>query len=233
MKSNELNPSGEIEATQPRIFHIHIDAQYMSKEFYEQVTQELKFYDSDFGGHPEGYSHFEPQRHLTLKVFNKEDFEAKWKRLVDLADLADFKGYLEGEYIPFDDFIPYKEYKDIPIPFSIKRRKLSGKEGFRQTEIHLTFDKDKSNPDLIKKLLDAGLFGAYIPKKHGTFLVLTAQGRVREISKLWPVLKSYIEKSGGTFRCTLKEERAIKYKVYGVTSVDMPEVIESVSYLQG
>jgi len=230
MNTNQFDVTSEVEATQPKIFHLHIDAQHMSKDFYEQVTKELNFYDSNFNGHPEGYQHFEPQRHLTLKVLDKKDFEEKWERLTALADNSDFRGYLEGEYIPFDDFIPYKKYSDLPVPFSIERRKLSEEEGFRQTEIHLTFEKDKSNPHLVKKLLDAGLYGAYIPKKHGTFVVLTAQGRIKEISQLWSVLKNYVEESGGTYRCTMKEERAIRYKVYGVTNSDMPEVIEEIHF---
>ncbi|QHI35775.1 hypothetical protein IMCC3317_11230 [Kordia antarctica] len=222
-----------IEKTQPNIFHIHIDALEMSKELYDYVTKELRFYDSDFNGHPEGYVHFEPKRHMTLKLDTKEEYIEVWKKLESYTKAKDLKGYLEAEYIPIDDFIPYNEYRDIPVPFKIKRRRLTGEknEEFRQTEIHLTMDKDKSHPDLLKKLLDSGLYGAYLPKDRGTFLVLTIQGFVKDIVQLCSVLKKYIEQSGGAYSCTIKEERAINYKLYGINETQLPEIAEEINYL--
>jgi len=221
-----------IEKTQPGIFHIHIDALHMSKELYDFALKELQFYDSDFNGHPEGYVHFEPERHLTLKLNTKEEFFGAWNKLEQFTDGEKLRGYLEGEYIPVDDFIPYKEYKDIPVPFYIERRRLSGEEDeeFRQTEIHLTMDKDKSHPELMRKLLDAGLYGAYIPKDRGTFLVLTIQGFIKDIVPLTKVVREYIEESGGAYLCTIKEERAIKYKLFGVGADDLPEIAEKIIY---
>lgn len=220
----------EVEKTQPRIFHIHIDAKKMSEDFYKQAVKELRFTDTDFDGHPEGYVHFEPQKHLTLKLNTQDDFKSAWKRLESMADGAEFIGYLEGEFIPHDEYIPYKDYRDLPVPFKISRRRLNGgaSEEFRQTEIHLTFEKTKSNRDLIKKLLDSGLYGAYIPKKDGVFLVLTIQGYIRDIEKLYPVLRQYLYDSGGAYRCTLKEERALKYKLYGIGADDLPEIASEV-----
>jgi hypothetical protein len=222
-----------IEPTQPKIFHLHIDAKHLPIELEKFAKESLRFYDSNFNGHPEGYDHFEPQKHLTLKLKHKKDFFSTWSKLEkEAAKCSDFVGYLEGEYIPFDDFIPYKPYKDLPIPFKINRRILDGSEDeeFRQTEIHLTMMKEHSHPDLIQKLLDSGLYGAYIPKKDGDFLVLTMQGFVRDIEPLYHSVKSFMEQSGGAYRCTLKEERAIKYKMQGIDSSDLPEVIDSIEY---
>lgn len=143
------------------------------------------------------------------------------------------KGYLEAEFIPIDDFIPYKEYQEIPVPFEIRRRRLDGSknEQFRQAEIHFTMDKDKSHPDLLKKLLDSGLYGAYIPKDRGTFLVLTIQGFVKDINPFCEILKEYIEQSGGAYLYTLKEERAIIHKLLGITPKDLPEIADEIKYL--
>lgn len=223
----------QIEETQPEIFHIHIDALKMSKGLYDYAIKELKFYDSDFNGHPEGYEHFEPERHLTLKLATKEEYFENWKKLENFTKEKDLKGYFEAEFIPIDDFIPYKEYQDIPIPFEINRRRLDGSknEQFRQTEIHLTMDKNKSHPDLLKKLLDSGLYGAYIPKDRGTFLVLTIQGSVKDISPFFQILKDYIEQSGGAYLCTIKEERAINHKLFGITPKDLPEIADEIKYL--
>lgn len=222
----------EIEQTQPGIFHIHIDAQQMTKRLYDFAVNQLAFYDSDFNGHPEGYVHFEPKRHMTLKLENRDEFFLAWNELESFVDGDEFNGYIEGEYIPFDEFIPFREYKNIPIPFTIDRRKLSGEQGeeFRQTEIHITMEKDKSHPQLMKRLLDAGFYGAYIPKPRGTFLVLTMQGFIKEITPLYTAVKEYIEESGGAYMCTIKEERAIRHKLYGLESNNLPEIASKVVY---
>src|ERR1041385_133771 len=133
-----------MEATQPHIFHIHIDAQNMPRSLDEYARIQLGFALTDYDGHPEGYDHFEPKRHLTLKVKTKDEFSRIWDTLEkELANHTEFIGYIEGEYIPLDDYIPFKDYRDVPIPFRITRRQLNPdwNEDFRQTEIHLTFEK--------------------------------------------------------------------------------------------
>lgn len=222
------------EPTQPEIFHLHIDAQRMPPELSRFARQELGFYDSNFSGHPEGYDHFEPQQHLTLKVKTRPEFDAAWERLESAARGTDFVGYLEGEFIPLDDFIPYRPFDaELPVPFQVQRRRLSGgaHEHFRQTEFHLTYKRDESDPRLTEKLLQAGLYGAYIPKRDGEFVVLTMQGHVKTIHPLLASVKGYLEQAGGAFRCTVKEERAIKHQLFGVTAAELPEIADEVNYL--
>jgi hypothetical protein len=223
------------EKTQPNIFHIHIDATNFPVELENFAIQELGFVNTDFGGHPEGYVHFEPQRHLTLKLNTKQEFTRTWERLERKADeCPDYVGYLEGEFIPSDEFIPYKPYQDEPMPFKVERRTLhsSKNEHFRQTEFHLTMEKSKTSPILIKRLLDSGLYGAYIPKPDGEFLVLTTQGFIKDILPLYEVLKNHLLKVGGAYRCTLKEERAIKFKMYGIKPENLPEIADKISYFE-
>jgi hypothetical protein len=222
------------EQTQPNIFHIHIDATHFPAKFEKFAREHLGFLDTDFSGHPDGYPHFEPNRHLTLKIATKQQFADTWAKLESKADeCLDFVGYLEGEYIPEDEVIPYRPFQDSPVPFKITRRTLSGsaEEQFRQTELHLTFDKDKSSKAQIGRLLESGLYGAFIPKRHGEFLVLTAQGFVRDIVPLYKRLREYLLKTGGVYSCTLKEERAIKFKLYGIKPSALPEVIGEIDYL--
>ena len=220
------------EPTQPKIFHIHIDAQFMTAELHQEVTRNMGFYDSNFGGHPEGYVHFEPQQHLTLKLNTKQEFDRNWDILEETINKHAFRGYIEGEYIPIDEFIPYKKYKEIPVPYMIHRRKLEDtkNEEFRQTEVHITLEKDKSNPELIKKLLNSGLYGAYVPKKHGTFLVLTIQGYLKHIVPFIDVLRNYLLETGGAYLCTIKEERALKFKKFDIENIDLPEIADYIDY---
>ena len=222
-----------MEKTQPRIFHIHIDAQQMPRSLDEYAIRELSFVPTDYDGHPEGYDHFEPVRHLTLKAPDKQAFAAAWEKLLGkLEEYPDFVGYVEGEFLPLDEFIPYAEYKDIPIPFHITRRKLdpANDEDFRQTEIHVTMERHGSHPDLIEKLLNSGLYGAFIPKADGEFLVLTIQGFIKDIVPLIDKVRDFLLRSGGANRCTIKEERAIGHKLVNITSTDLPEIAAQIDY---
>jgi hypothetical protein len=222
-----------MEKTQPKIFHIHVDAQNMPKALDEWAIKELNFVPTDYDGHPEGYDHFEPIRHLTLKAPTKEIFRSAWDMLeAKLDEHPDFVGYIEGEYLPIDEYIPFKAYTDIPIPFQITRRKLvpENSEDFRQTEVHITMEKTQSHPDLMKKLLDSGLYGAFIPKADGEFLVLTIQGFIKDIVPLIDSIRNFLTDSGGACRCTIKEERAIAHKLCNIDSAELPEIAESIKY---
>jgi hypothetical protein len=222
-----------MEKVQPKIYHIHIDAQQMPKALDEYAIKNLNFVPTDYDGHPDGYDHFEPQRHLTLKAPDKALFKAVWNQLeAKMDEYPDFVGYIEGEFLPIDEYIPYSQYKDIPIPFYITRRKLnpSNSEDFRQTEIHVTMEKTQSHPDLMKKLLDSGMYGAFIPKIDGEFLVLTIQGFIKDIVPLIDKVRNFLIESGGAYRCTIKEERAISHKLCNIDSSELPEIAEHIQY---
>jgi hypothetical protein len=77
-------------------------------------------------------------------------------------------------------------------------------------------------------MLEAGLYGAYLPKTHGTFIVLTIQGFAKDIFAVGEALRSYLAQAGGAVGCTLKEELAIRYKLYGITSAECPEIVDQV-----
>jgi len=185
--------------THPGIYHIHIDSQILPEKLEKYAKEALGFQAQDFTGNPYGYEHFNPVRHLTLKTSDRGIFNSVWYDLEEKAAEFGLVGYLEGEYILTDDFIPYKQYREIAFPFKVYRRVLSGNENeqFRQTEIHLGMDKDASNPKLIKNLLDAGLYGVYLPKNDHTSVIFTIQGFVKNIRPLKQALLNYLRESGG------------------------------------
>ena len=221
-----------MEQTQSKIFHIHVDGiKDIPVDLENYVVNELGFISRPFDGHPEDADHFEPSCELTLKTYNKQDFQKAFEKLeIALKEFPDFVGYVEGEYIPSDDFIPYSEYKDIPVPFFVAKRKITSIEKFRQTEVHITMDKNTSHPDLIKKLLDAGFYGGYIPKPNADYVVFTVQGYIKDIEPLIKSVKAFIEESGGADKCTIKEERAIAHILCNMTANELPEIAESVHY---
>jgi hypothetical protein len=148
------------------------------------------------------------------------------------VDGSGFIGYLEGEYVPIDMPLIEKPYRDLPVPFEVTRRRLHGPptEAFRESELHLTLDKDSSDERLIRRLLEAGLYGAYLPKSSHTSLVLTAQGRRNTIGELFQILRGYLESAGGVVRGTLKEEIAIRHALFGITTAALPEVVDQLTF---
>lgn len=223
--------------TQPGIYHIHMDITRAS-DGLRNFAESLGFVGSNFAGHPEGFRHFEPAAHMTLKVDGAFPFSRAWVQLVERTESdSEFVGYLEGEYIVTDERLisEHLDYRGLSVPFQISRRQLTGmgrREHFRQAELHLVLDPLNSDPLLQQRLLEAGLFGAYLPKEGGpdrggwTDLVLTAQGTVPQIHPLVNVVRDFILEAGGVDGCTLKEERAIRYHLQGITPADLPEVID-------
>ena len=214
------------------MYHIHIDATLMPDSLYKYVKEELGFYDHHFIGHPQGYRYFAPKAHLTFKPQTAQEFSKVWKQLEERTKQTDFIGYLEGEWIRSDLQIPYKLPILLPVPFQISRRRLLGGplENFRQAEIHLVMDKDASDQKLIKKLLEAGLYGAYLPKKDHTAIVLTMQGYRKDIDPLAQRLLLYLNETGGAEKASLTEERAIRYRLFGTTPQDQPEIADKIIY---
>jgi hypothetical protein len=222
--------------TQPGIHHIHGDWQEISPEAIA-LCESLGLTKTNFSGHPEGWEHFEPILHQTLKIESGREFNRVWDKLVlGLTALGPghIRGYLEGERIPVDMTLPEKPYMPFETPpFQIHRRRLDPRRGevFREKEIHLTLDKDESDPDLIRDLLEAGLYGAYVPKSDHTALVLTMQGSRGVVDQLTEMLLPYLYETGGLVRASFKDEFAIRHERFGVSVEELPEVADWIEVL--
>ena len=220
-------------------YHIHVDGTVVPQELYRDFLA-MGFRENNFIGHPPVYAHFDPLVHMTIKPADHAAFLRVWDRAEELAErYPDFTGYLEGEFIAFDDSLTEKSYvPGVPVPFYImKRRRLRGlqcREDFREGEIHLTLDKDASDPRLIESLLQAGLYGAYMQKRDHIALVLTIQGaRRKEIIRIAEAVRHYVERVGGAVRASLKEEVAIKHRFFGgIRHELLPEVIDEIEYFE-
>ena len=218
------------EPTDPGIYHIHVDAAVMPGRLLEESLR-LGFYRDRFDGHPEGRVHFAPQDHVTKKFRELRDFRSDWETLVKIAEQTGFVGYFEGEYIPSDEYIAPEDFQCVAPRFRIERRKLTEAERFRQAELHLSMDKDASDQRLIDMLLDSGLYGAYLPKRGRVYIILTAQGYRNQVTPLLKEVRKYMRSAGGAVSCTLKEERIIDYRLFGIGVSELPEVIERVDFI--
>ena len=225
-----MNDSTMPEVTQPKIFHIHLDTDTASSGLHHKIQKELRFFPHHFSGHPSGRTHFEPTSHSSVKIRTKKEFDQVWGKAIAMVSAEkNVVGYLEGEFIPLDLAIPFKEIGNFfPPPFKIKRRVLdSGKgEMFRETEFHLVMDCDNSDQRVIESLMDAGLYGALLSKTDHKAIVLTIQGHRRFIKPLIQSVIMYLNQVGGVARCTIKEEEALTNKLFNKKVETLPPIIE-------
>ena len=209
-------------------FHIHTDARERNEQF-ETWCDDNGLATANFDGHPAGYEHFEPVDHRTLKLGDRSSFDAWLERICEAAERFGFVGYIEGEAIKRVIEIPKAPYVSHPFPFRIERRRPTPEEGFRQSELHLTFLADESDGRVVKQFLDAGLFGAYEWKADGRrYLVLTAQGYRRDIDSLAKMILAFLEQTGGLVGARLKIELAIAHRLFGITTADLPPICDKI-----
>jgi hypothetical protein len=101
---------------------------------------------------------------------------------------------------------------------------------FRESEIHVVLDRDRSDPRLVQSLMDMGLYTAYLPKSYGTAQVFTLQGSKAKIGSLLGPLKDYLAKAGGTVNGSIKEERIADWWL-SEPSLSLPPVVEDIDWL--
>jgi hypothetical protein len=161
---------------------------------------------------------------------DSKKFKALFDRIVERAKAPQtMKGYIEGEFVPLDrDLAPRPFDASVPVPFKLQRGFLPPGT-FRETEVHITLDRDRSEPRLLWNLLEMGLFAAYLPKTYGTAVIFTAQGSRAHIDALLPSLTAYLERAGGAVECSIKEER-IAHWWMSEPDLPLPPVVESIQW---
>ncbi len=218
-----------MEVTQPGTFHLHIDETSGTPEF-DAWCKSAGYHNTNFIGHPEGYEHYEPNRHRTLKFTERGVFDLMFDRTCAAAGELGMAGYIEGEFISRVTMIDDRAYADVQA-FNLVPRRLEGGEQFREGEVHLTFDADASDPRRIKQFLDAGMFGAYENKNDGRrCLVLTAQGYMKDVLPFYDKLYEFLVHAGGLVGARLKLERAIAHQLFGITPAHLPPIVEKIAW---
>lgn len=209
-------------------FHIHVDATRLAPAGMQVLCAGLGFAQTDFCGHPAGLAHYEPRHHLTWKGDDprrfKEQFEQA-KRVLGSPE-HQFAGYLEGEHITCDIDIearPFNPCASLPVGLSLGPLPAGT---FRESELHITACKDRSDPRLLEALAASGLFGAWLPKPYGTAVVYTAQGSARTVKRLLDGYRHFLLEAGGAVACSLKEERIARWWTSD-PGVALPPVVRS------
>jgi hypothetical protein len=209
-------------------FHIHIDAKQLS-DGLERTLLRLGFEHRPFLREADETS-YAPDHHLTLKTEDPVRFRHAFDRIRHEAESSDgMDGYIEGEYVPFDESLPNRNFNpSVAVPFRVDLVPLPP-GNFRQSEIHVTFDRDRSDPRLKEVLRAMGFVPASAPKPYGMDKIYTVQGSRAEISLLLPVLRAFLIRVGGGVACSIKEERIARWWVSS-PSVLLPPVIGTISW---
>lgn len=196
------------------VFHLHIDAQEpIGLGLRQQLGDTHGMRAHDFSGHPDGYPHFEPADHLTRVFQTSVELHTAFAAVTALLGEADFTGYVEAEVVP--TAMRWRMWEKafdskIPKPALLRTQELEPGQ-FRESEVHITFDADRSNQQAVTRLLDSGYFGALLQKQWGTCMVLSVQGTTAQIQALLPTLKKYLVASGGLIHAKIKVEQIVDY----------------------
>jgi hypothetical protein len=209
-------------------FDIHIDASELSKNF-EQFLLGVGFWRSDFCGHPPGAPSYEPLHHLTLQPKSTAEYKQAFHTVQNYvaAHRDALRGYIEGEFFAFDRDLEFKSFDaSVAAPFEVKTGFLpAGK--FRESEIHVTMSRDKSDARLVEILMKMGFFTAYLSKEYGIGQVFTVQGSHTQIQSLLPIVYEFLRNIGGAAECSVKEERVVGWWTSD-SGVCLPPVVEEI-----
>jgi len=208
-------------------FHIHVDASNISPISVDFLERNLGFWRADFI--PSGGESYAPAFHLTTKPTSGKEFRQKFKQVIEWAGINDHvRGYVEGEYIASRCTIRHREFDEsVADPFTITRKRLP--EGsFRESEIHVTMNRDASDPRVLSRLAQIGFFSARVVKRYGIAEVMTIQGSTDQIKFLLPTVVQYLDRIGGCADCVIKEERIADWWVSD-NHITLPPVIDVIT----
>jgi hypothetical protein len=210
-------------------FHIHIDAKNINTQFekmlIEQYSLEYKNFTQRQGLNPS----YAPETHLTYKTTDSNQSSQIFRNIRNYLEQNPdaMVGYVEYEYILGKVLIEYRTFNpDVPLPFQLELGDLRI-GAFREDEIHITLDRDNSDPRLLESLRQIGFFSALRQKDYGIAEIFTTQGSYQDIQKVLPMIVSYLNQAGGAAVCIVKEERIIHS---WVSSLDykLPPVIKAI-----
>jgi hypothetical protein len=208
-----MNKSSKQTKTQEGVYHIHIDANHLSTAVERDLLKDFAFKDTAFSGHAPDARHFETLKHLTFKTQYYYEFTKKFESLKKYCEeqKGDMIGYIEGEYVPIDIVLPEKDFNpDVSTPFTLSLKDLPV-GSFREDEIHITMNRDESDPRLLQNLRMMGFFSAYMDKPQENVEIFTAQGSRKTIKIILQRTYDYLTVGGGYKNCSIKEEMILRW----------------------
>lgn len=218
------------------LWHIHVDAKELIPDDFRRFLEASRFtYTNFLQKRPFGIEcQPPPLEHLTKKFLDKqeEEYGSSWLEVERAAKQSGFVGYLEGERVVDIQLSSRPKLSGTSRAlFTLTKRKLKGSEQFRQDELHLVMDWERSDQRLVRAFMDAGMGVALMPKTGYTAVVLTAQGWSRDIKPLFSHLLDYCNQIGGMDNVSVKREVVRNFALFGMTTGELPEIVDQVYYL--
>ncbi|HXC53112.1 MAG TPA: hypothetical protein VN634_19650 [Candidatus Limnocylindrales bacterium] len=227
-----MDTSAHAQAASRSEFHIHVDPIDAATSFEELllaegfVRVEYALEPSTFETNAADFCH---DHHLTYKTFSSREYKKVSDFVFALLDegQAIRRGYVECECVTFREALPQAPYRSNPLPFRLEMSSPSP-SAFRESEIHVTLDSERSDPRLLKKLREIGMLKGTIPKPWGKASIFTAQGTQEQIDRIREPLWDFLRRSGGGVRCTIKEEKTVRYWLSHAVGIGLPQVISTI-----
>lgn len=214
-------------------WHIHADAASMGVEF-KRFLMDMGFKPDNF---VPGSGRYEPFEHTTWKgmledVSRYKDIMRELRAFMGTHGYATsdpnprpkiyagnkpdiFRGYVEAEHIPVDIDLPSAPFHGLVTPpVRLELRQLL--VPFRTSEIHVSMDKDLSDPRTLDVLRNIGMYEVLMPKplESRTAIIFTVQSESREqIRRLAPVLEELLVATGGVSHGSIKIEDITDYLI--------------------
>jgi hypothetical protein len=210
-------------------FHIHIDAKKMDAQLEAILIERYRFEHKNFIQRQGSSPSYAPEIHLTYKTTDLNRSKQIYKDIqVQLEhNPTSMIGYVEYEYVPKQISIKHQDFNSsISIPFHLELDNLP-MGTFREDEIHITLDRDNSDPRLLESLSQIGLFSALRQKEYGIAEIFTVQGYSHDIKRILPLLTTYLDRAGGAAKCVVKEEIIVRSWVSS-SDYNLPPIIQNI-----
>ena len=216
------------------LYHVHVDAYSLTDGFREFLTKQMRFRDFQFQENPAGIESFAPRFPFTFKTKVEEEFARVFDNVRSTAvrDNA-MVGYIEGELVVFPkaarDRWEETYEPTVKPPFRFTRKRMTHGD-FRESEIHLTLDREGSAPQLLEALRWMGFFVATSEKTRGLTEIYTVQGTQEQIDRLREPLIGFLEAAGGSRGLRIKEERVVRWWK-STPEFLLPPVVDRIRFL--
>jgi len=187
---------------------IHADLEGTCSPGFVAALKALGFYDDRFI-HPEGgRTPFVPLCHLTIRPANGSEQRQLFQKARDLAISygKEVEGYLESEVAHVISGFAEMEFNPSVRLLAKVETTFLPAGCFREDEIHVQFDKDRTHPRIAQEFQGAGWRQAFCPEEYGTGDIWTVQGTRLQIEELLPMTLSYLNQVGGLASCAVRRE---------------------------
>jgi hypothetical protein len=209
-------------------FHIHINGITVDAEIASELV-DAGFTERPFLNNRPFQSQFTPRIHLSAHSDNALSFKKLFRTAKAILEQSpSIVAYMEGEYVlrqmnlnSSESLLSTKSNCNIPFSF-----RLAPAMSWRQSEVHLTLNRERTSKQIHEQLLELGLYWTDIQKDDGVSTIYTAQGSKELIGQVYNHLKEYLTASHYSVVGKIKEERSLGYWISDDYTWIPPQIIE-------